>query len=88
MWIRRRRGWELRESAATPEVVFLGRRAVIKAIAAGPSLAPTLRSALAAEEDPSAGLYPAKQKTRYTLYRPLTAEKPATTYNNFYEIGS
>src|SRR5690348_470731 len=89
MLIRRRRGWELREGAATPEAVFLGRRALIKAIAAGPILAPALsRSLAAAEEDPSAGLYPAKQNPRYTLDRPITDEKLATTYNNFYEFGS
>src|SRR6202045_5416565 len=86
--MRRRRGWELRESVATPEPVFLGRRTMIKAIAAGPILAPALRSALAAEDDPSSGLYPAKQNPRYTLDRPLTDEKLATTYNNFYEFGS
>ena len=77
MLIRRRRGWELDESAATPEPVFLGRRALIKAIAAGPILAPALRSAFAAEEDPSAALYPAKRNPRYTLDRPLTDEKLA-----------
>ena len=38
--------------------------------------------------DPSAGLYPAKRNERYTLDRPLTDEKLATTYNNFYEFGS
>jgi methionine sulfoxide reductase catalytic subunit len=87
--IRRRKGWELRESAATPEAAFFGRRALVKAIAAGPILAPALRSALAATaEDPSAELYPAKQNPRYTLDRPLTDEKLATTYNNFYEFGS
>jgi len=42
----------------------------------------------AGEEDPSSGLYPAKQNPRYTLDRPLTDEKLATTYNNFYEFGS
>ena len=51
MVIRRRKGWELRESAATPEAVFLGRRAVIKAIAAGPILVPAMRSAFAAEDE-------------------------------------
>src|SRR5205085_9299272 len=69
--------------------VFLGRREVIKAIAAGSILAPALGSALAAaEEDPSAGLYPAKRNSRYTLDRPLTGEQLATDYNNFYEFGS
>src|SRR5690349_4119339 len=79
--IRRRRGWELKGSAATPEAAFLGRRAVIKAIAAGSIFPPSLGSAFAAEGDPSAGLYPAKQNPRYTLDRPLTDEKLATTYN-------
>ena len=90
MLIRRRRGWELREGEATPEAVFLGRRELIKAAAAGSMLLPGLFSSFAeaADEDPSARLYPAKQNPRYTLDRPLTDEKLATTYNNFYEFGS
>ena len=44
--------------------------------------------AAAPAADPSAGLYPAKRNERYTLDRPLTDEKLATTYNNFYEFGS
>jgi len=90
MLVRRRRGWELPEREATPEAMFLGRRELIKAAAAGSMLLPGVFSsfAAAAEEDPSAGLYPAKQNPRYTLDRPLTDEKLATTYNNFYEFGS
>ena len=90
MLIRRRRGWELRESQATAEAVFLGRRDLIKAAAAGSMLLPGVLSsfAAAAGEDPSVGLYLAKQNPRYTLDRPLTDEKLATTYNNFYEFGS
>jgi sulfoxide reductase catalytic subunit YedY len=89
MLIRRKKGWELRESEATPEAAFFRRRELIKAIAAGPIVAPMLGTALAAEqEDPSAGLYPAKRNLRYTLDRPLTDEKLATSYNNFYEFGS
>jgi sulfoxide reductase catalytic subunit YedY len=90
MLIRHRRSWELRESEATPEAIFLGRRELIKAAAAGSVLLPGVLSsfAAAAGEDPSAGLYPAKQNPRYTLDRPLTDEKLATTYNNFYEFGS
>jgi sulfoxide reductase catalytic subunit YedY len=90
MLIGRRRGWELRESEATPESVFYGRRELLKAVAAGSILAPGLLSSLAAAagEVPEAGLYPAKQNPRYTLDRPLTDEKLATSYNNFYEFGS
>ena len=39
MAIRRRRGWELPEAAATPEAVFHRRRELIKGLAAGPVLA-------------------------------------------------
>src|ERR1700737_1543716 len=90
MLISRRRGWELRESEATPESGFYRRRELPKAGAAGSILAPGLLSSLAAAagEDPAAGLYPAKPNPRYTLDRPLTDEKLATSYNNFYEFGS
>jgi sulfoxide reductase catalytic subunit YedY len=92
MLIRRRRGWELPESAATDEAVFHNRRRLIQGIAAGSILAAGLLrggSAMAADEpDPSAGLYPVKRNDKYTLDRPLTDEKAATTYNNFYEYGS
>jgi methionine sulfoxide reductase catalytic subunit len=93
MVIRRKRGWEIPESAATPEHIFHGRRALIKAAAAGSILAaasPFLGAAAAdaAEGDPTADLYPAKRNGRYVLDRPITAEKEVTTYNNFYEFGS
>ena len=39
MLIRHRRGWELRKSEATPEEVFLGRRRLLKGVAAGSILA-------------------------------------------------
>src|SRR5271165_5444937 len=90
MLIRRNRGWELREAEATPEAAFLGRRELLKVAAAGSILASGLLASFAAmaDEDPSAGLYPAKQNPRYALDRPLTDEKLATRYNNFYEFGS
>jgi len=96
MLIKRRRGWELPEASATPEAVYHQRRQLIKGIAAGPMvLAGTSalgRLAMAAEpsaqDDPSAGLYPVARNERYTLDRPITDERLATTYNNFYEFGS
>ena len=89
MLLKSRRGWELPERAATPEGAAMNRREFALAAAAGPILAaagPALR-ALAAD-DPSAKLYPVKRNDRYELDRPLTEEKFATTYNNFYEFGS
>ncbi len=101
MLIRIRRGWELPESAATPEAVFRQRRSLLKGAAAGTLLAgagpllagcdegaPQARAAAGAEADPSADLYPVPRNERYSLDRPLTSEELATTYNNYYEFGS
>jgi sulfoxide reductase catalytic subunit YedY len=90
MLIRRKRGWEIPESQATPESVYFDRRSVIKTIAAGSILAaaPAWSPAARADTDPSAALYPARQNMRYRLDRALTPENLATTYNNFYEFGS
>lgn len=100
MLIKRRRGWELPESAATPEAIFHDRRRLVKSLAAGPILLSGTATLLAAcdgeagEEkaaggpDPSAGLYPVQRNLRYRPGRPITDEKWATTYNNFFEFGS
>lgn len=93
MLIKVKRGWELPESAVTPEDVFLNRRDMVKALGIAPALAATASvlpgSAFAATDgDPSAGLYPVPRNEKYTVERALTTEKEATTYNNFYEFGS
>jgi sulfoxide reductase catalytic subunit YedY len=93
MLIKRKRGWELPESAATPEGIYLRRRELIKSIAAGSLLAATGtlalgRAARAEDADPSSKLYPAPTNEKYKLDRPLTPEKDATQYNNFYEFGT
>ncbi|BBK33569.1 sulfoxide reductase catalytic subunit YedY [Stella humosa] len=97
MLIKRPRGWELRESAATPESTYLNRRQLLTAagfgaaaIAGAPYALDAIGSAFAQapEADPTAGMYPVKQNMRYRLDRPITPEKDATTYNNFYEFGS
>src|SRR5260221_11603789 len=95
MLMKRKRGWELRESEATPEAVFHDRRRVVQAMGFGALIASAGggewavgKAMAAAEADPSAGLYPVKQNPRYTLDRPITDEKLSTTYNNFYEFGS
>ena len=91
MLVKRLRGWEMPEREATPESVFLSRRQLIKGIAAGPILAgaPAFAgAAFAAEEDPTADLYPAKRNESYVLDRAITDEKISSNYNNFYEFGS
>ncbi|MGP1397363.1 MAG: protein-methionine-sulfoxide reductase catalytic subunit MsrP [Inquilinaceae bacterium] len=94
MLIKIRRGWEMPESAATPERVYLDRRRFMTAAAGGAILAGggvSLRpgTARAADgDDPTADLYPVPRNDRYAIDRPLTDEIEATTYNNFYEFGS
>ena len=92
MHVIHRRGWEIPESQATPEHLFFNRRSVLTGMgaAAAAIVAPGLANAQRISDlpDPSAGLYPAKRNTRFTLDRPVTPEALNTTYNNFYEFGS
>jgi sulfoxide reductase catalytic subunit YedY len=92
MLIKRKRGWEMRESEATPEALFHDRRRIVQAMGFGALIAaagaPGEAALATTADDPSAELYPAKRNERYTLDRPITDEKLSTTYNNFYEFGS
>jgi sulfoxide reductase catalytic subunit YedY len=94
MLVKVKRGWELPESEATPEDVFLRRREIVKALGIAPALAATasvLPAGLANAEagiDPTADLYPVPRNEKYTVERDITAQNEATTYNNFYEFGS
>jgi len=95
--IRIPKGWELPESATTPERIYLDRRSFLKrsgllglgAIAMAAGCAPGVSERTApAPAGPAAwsGLYPAPRNGRYTLDRPLTEESVAAMYNNFYEF--
>ena len=92
MLIKVKRGWEMRDSAATPEAVFLDRRRIVQAMGLGALAAAAegfglpVFAASGPAPDPSAGLYPVKRNDRYTLDRPITDEKLSTHYNNFYEF--
>lgn len=103
MLIKRRPDWDIPESQATPEHVFLNRREFVKAagfvgtlMAPGAAQAQSFLDRLFAndaakrprEPDPTADLYPAKRNEAYTLDRPVTEEKWNLTYNNFYEFGT
>ncbi len=94
MLIKVKRGWELPESAVTPEDVFMNRRDIVKALGIAPALAaagsvlPVVSAFAAAGTDSSAHLYPVPRNEKYTVDRPLTTQLDATTYNNFYEFGS
>jgi methionine sulfoxide reductase catalytic subunit len=88
--IKKRRGWELPESVATPEHLFMDRRRTLAAMA---GLAGSLSAwpggiARAQQADPSSGLYPASRNPRYKLDRDVTREEVNANYNNFYEFGT
>src|SRR5206468_4262495 len=85
----RRRGWEMPESRATAEHLFLDRRALLAALAAtgvAPNIA--LAQRFTDQPDPSMDLYPGKQNEAFKLDRPVTDEKINGNYNNFYEFNS
>ena len=85
MLIKRIHGWELPERQATSESAYLSRRGLVKAMGLG-AIAAAVPGLAHADDDPSAKLYPAKANTTYGAPGPMTAEKLATTYNNFYEF--
>ena len=87
MLIKQRRSWELPESAATSESVWMNRRELLRAagftglgLAASQFMAGT---ALAGIDG-----YPFPRNDLYELDRTITPEEEATTYTNFYEFGS
>jgi sulfoxide reductase catalytic subunit YedY len=91
MHVMHRRGWELPEHMATPERLFLDRRAFLAAAGAtAAALSPVAATAqrVADLPDPTADLYPAKRNETFTLDRAVTDEKINTGYNNFYEFGT
>ncbi|MFQ5883027.1 MAG: protein-methionine-sulfoxide reductase catalytic subunit MsrP [Candidatus Methylomirabilales bacterium] len=95
------KGWEIPEREATPDDVYWNRRRVLKAlgflglgaasgilsscdfVSAGDPVATGTQ-----EHPPVADRYPAPRNPRFTLDRPLTPERVAATYNNFYEFSS
>jgi sulfoxide reductase catalytic subunit YedY len=97
MLIKVKRGWELPDSAATPEHVYLNRRRFMAGAAAGAVAGAVLgpsallsgaAHAAEGEADPTADLYPVPRNESFQLDRALTEEQVAITYNNFYEFGS
>jgi sulfoxide reductase catalytic subunit YedY len=88
MQVVRRKGWEIAESLATPEPLFLDRRAFLSGLGAAGALAAWPGRASADEPDPSAVLYPAQRNPAYTLDRDVTPEKYNFNYNNFYEFST
>ncbi len=88
MLIRHNKAWELPDAQATPEHVFRNRRAFMAGVG-GAIAAVALSPGARAQQDPSAGLYPAPSNPAFAdAGREITAEQEATTFNNYYEFGS
>ena len=89
MLIKTIHSWEIPESKATSEHVFLNRRKFVAAAGfAGIGLATGIRASFASN-DPSASLYPVNMNPAYKdAGRKITPEEVNITYNNFYEFGT
>jgi sulfoxide reductase catalytic subunit YedY len=75
MHILRRRGWELPERLVTQEALVMGRRAALAGVGSLALAMPAL-----AQQGTAIARNP-----KYQPGRDITAEKDATTYNNYYE---
>jgi sulfoxide reductase catalytic subunit YedY len=88
MLITTKHGWELPQSAATPEAVYLDRRRLLAGLGAGGAMALAGLPLGVRAAQPGAALYPFERNGRYTVERALSKERHVTSYNNFYEFGS
>jgi methionine sulfoxide reductase catalytic subunit len=94
-----KKDWEISDNLATPESAYMRRREFLKGTAlttaatvgvlygCGPSTPPNVLPEVKWNELEKS-IYPAKRNPAYELDRPITAEKVAATYNNFYEFGT
>ncbi|MEC7640983.1 MAG: protein-methionine-sulfoxide reductase catalytic subunit MsrP [Nitrospinota bacterium] len=91
------RGWEIPENQATPESVYMNRRRFLKGAGmlglysaalysgcTGSPPSPDDNKIALSETEKT--LYPAKRNEEYTLDGPVTEERIAASYNNFYEF--
>ncbi|RED11300.1 protein-methionine-sulfoxide reductase catalytic subunit MsrP [Pontivivens insulae] len=83
----KRPDWALPESAATPEDVYLNRRALLAGMGLGAGLAMMPGRSEAAGVTPFQPM-PATHSGYADAGRAITPEALNTTYNNFYEFGS
>ncbi|MEK9684035.1 MAG: protein-methionine-sulfoxide reductase catalytic subunit MsrP, partial [Rhodospirillaceae bacterium] len=89
MLFKSKKSWEIPESQVTDEKIFLRRRQLVKFIAAGSVLLPSVGlQSKGLLEQPTTSKFSAVRNLRYRLDRDVTEEKLVTSYNNFYEFGS
>ncbi len=88
MHVIRRKPWTLPDSATTDETIYRSRRSMLKVLGTGTMLLAGAGLPVRSANDLNTGLYPVQRNHRYRYDRPITNEKHATTYNNFFEFGS
>lgn len=86
MHLMERRSWEIPESLATPEALFLDRRKFLVGIGAAGALASS-GGARAQATDPSAAFYPAPRNPAYALDRDVTPQKYNLNYTPTHQEG-
>jgi methionine sulfoxide reductase catalytic subunit len=91
--------WKIADNLATPESAYMRRREFLKGTAlttaatvgvlygCGPSSPPNVLPEVKWNMLEKS-IYPAKLNSIFVLDRPITAERIAATYNNFYEFGA
>jgi sulfoxide reductase catalytic subunit YedY len=90
MLIRTRKPWDVIDHHTTDETVYMNRRSFLRSLGiAGTGL---VGASLSQFTPPAMALpingFPATRNQAFKLDRPITNEKEATTYTNFYEFGS
>ena len=88
MHVIRRKPWTLPDSATTDETIYRSRRSILKVLGTGTMLLAGAGLPVRSANDLNTDLYPVQRNHRYRHDRPITNEKHATTYNNFFEFGS
>lgn len=92
MHVIRRPDWRIPDRCATPEAVYLNRRAVLAGLGLGAGLAgAALSPAPARAMGPTPPDWPGERPLNPAFAdagRPVTAEDVAARYNNFYEFGT
>ena len=88
MHVIHRKPWTLPDSATTDETIYRSRRSMLKVLGTGTMLLAGAGLPVRSANDLNTGLYPVQRNHRYRYDRPITNEKHATTYNNFFEFGS
>lgn len=88
MLILRPKGFELKARDATPQSLYVNRRAIIAGLSAATGIAAMPNAAMAKPSKPEDYKALASLKTDYTVADPKTPWKAVTEYNNYYEFGT